>query len=333
MLLLLLLLAPGAARAQVRFEIKLRRSTFVPYEPVEVILAITNLAGRDLVFENGAGGRQWLDVELTSAANQAAAARGEESGVPLQPVDNDWHLPALSVPAGATVKRVFDIGPHFSLREPGGYRLKANLYFADADHYFSSNAVAFDLTEGRTIWQQTVGVPAGRGGDAPGGSGLRQYTLLAHRLPDRMLLYVRVRDVKAGVTYTTQSLGRIMTGGEEPRVALDRANHLHVLHLAAPRTYVYSEFSLNGERVARQVFTKDSKAVPNLVATPAGEVVVRNATPQAPSSVAANAAPADGNAVESGAPEGDLPVRDTSRSLPGAPRLSERPAGLPTPAR
>src|SRR4051812_10969535 len=72
------------AQAQLRLDLKLRRHTFLPYEPVEVILTITNFAGRDVVFENQ-GDRQWLNFELTAAPNAAAVARGEEEGVPLPP--------------------------------------------------------------------------------------------------------------------------------------------------------------------------------------------------------------------------------------------------------
>lgn len=317
-----LLLMP-AAHAQLRLDLKLRRHTFLPYEAVEVILTITNFAGRDVVFENSGDGRQWLDFELTAAPSSAAVARGEEDGVPLQPVSADFRLPSLLVPAGGSVKRSFDIGPHFPLRDPGGYRLRASIWFAEGDRYFASNTAAFDLTEGKTIWQQTVGVPGGRGGDA-NGSGLRQLTLLTHRLPDRLLLYARVRDPGAGIVYTTQSLGRLLTSGEEPQVQLDRANHLHVLHLAVPRTYVYTVLSLDGARLTRAVYTKEGKAIPGLARGPDGRVAVRHAALQQP----------EVSATSSAALEGDLPVAGPAdRTAPNAPRLSDRPAGIPRPVR
>lgn len=325
---LLLLLPTTTAQAQLRLDLKLRQHTFLPYEPVEVILTITNFAGRDVIFEN-LGERQWLDFELTAAAGSAAVARGDADGVPLPPVTTDFRLPALLVPAGGSVKRSLDIGPHFALRDPGGYRLKASIYFAEADRYFSSNTAAFDLTEGRTIWQQTVGVPGGRGGDAAatGGSGLRQIALLTHRLPDRLLLYARVRDPGAGVVYTTRSLGRLLTSGEEPQVQLDRANRLHVLHLAVPRTYVYTVLSLEGERLERAVYTKEGKVNPGLARAPDGRVAVQHAVLQTQGT---NAAPGSAGAASA---EGDLPVAGAGRTLPDAPRLSDRPAGIPRPVR
>ncbi len=310
----------ATAHAQIRLDLKLRRHAFLPYEPIEAILTITNFAGRDVVFENR-GDRQWLDFELTAAAGSAAVARGDADGVPLPPVAGDFRLPALLVPAGGSVKRSLDIGPHFALRDPGGYRLRASIYFAEGDRYFSSNTAAFDLTEGRTIWQQTVGVPGGRGSDAGnGGSGLRQLALLTHRLPDRLLLYARVRDAGAGIVYTTQSLGRLLTSGEEPQVLLDRANRLHVLHLAVPRTYVYTVMSLEGERLTREVYTKEGKVNPGLARAPDGRVAVQHAVLQA---AGGNVAPGSD----------DLPVAGAGRTLPDAPRLSDRPAGIPRPVR
>ena len=67
------------AHAQLRLDLKLRRHTFLPYEPVEVVLTITNFAGRDVVFENQ-GDRQWLDFELTAARQPWRAARRKTAG-------------------------------------------------------------------------------------------------------------------------------------------------------------------------------------------------------------------------------------------------------------
>lgn len=300
-LLLAVLSLPVLATAQVQVDVRLRRHTFIPYEPIEVILSITNLAGRDVVFEN-LGDRQWLDLQVTSTD-------GERE---MPAVEPDYRLDPLLVPAGQTLKRAVDIGPHYALRDPGGYRVRASVFLTDADRYFSSNFAAFDLTQGKTIWQQTVGVPLG----AEGARSLRTLSLLTHRLPDRLLLYARVRDDAASVTYTTQNLGRLLTSGEEPRVALDRANHLHVLHLAAPRTFLYTEIALDGERVTQRVYSAEGRQHPNLQRGPDGRVAVVNAQVQArpAAALAAGTGP--------GAPQ---PATQ--------PRLSDRPAGLPRPVR
>lgn len=297
------LLPVGAARAQVQVDIRLRRHTFVAYEPIEVILSITNLAGRDLVFENS-GERQWLDLQVLTAD-------GEHEMAATEP---DFNLNPLLVPAGMTVKRSLDIGPHYALRDAGGYRMRASIYLPEAERYFASNFAVFDLSVGKTIWRQTVGVPLGDAAGG-GGGGLRTLSLLTLRLPDRQLLYARVRDEAAGITYTTQSLGRMLVGAEEPQVALDVANHLHVLHLVAPRTYVHTEVALDGTRVAQGIYVGESaRKHPTLARGPGGRIVVQGGQSQA------------------NRPAGqDLAAGTTQPSA--QPRLSDRPAGLPKPVR
>lgn len=299
--LALLTLLPSAARAQVQVDVKLRRRTFLPYEPIEVILSISNLAGRDLVFQNS-DDKQWLDLQVLTADGEHEMAA----------TDPDFNLSTLVVPAGQTIKRSLDIGPHFALRDPGGYRLRASIYLPEAEQYFPSNFAAFDLSVGRTIWRQTVGVPPG---DSPTGGGLRTMSLITLRLPDRQTLYVRVRDDAAGITYTTQSLGRMLVSAEEPQVALDAANHLHVMHLVVPRTYLYTEINLDGTRVTQQVFVGESaRKHPVLAKGPGGRVAVV------------------GGQLQTGrAPGQDLAAGTTQPSA--QPRLSDRPAGLPKPVR
>ena len=300
-LCLLVALFPAALHAQVQVDVKLRRHTFLPYEPIEVILSISNLAGRDLVFENS-GDRQWLDLQVLTAD-------GEHE---MPAVEPDFNLNALLIPAGQTVKRSLDVGPHYALRDPGGYRLRASIFLPEAERYFASNFAAFDLSVGKTIWRQTVGVPLG---DAAGGGGLRTLSLLTLRLPDRQLLYARVRDDAAGITYTTQSLGRMLTSAQEPQVALDAANHLHVLHLVVPRTYLYTEISLDGARLAQGVYVGESARKPPLLAKgPGGRIAV-----------------AGGQLQTGRAPGQDLAAGTTQPS--SQPRLSDRPAGLPKPVR
>ena len=300
--LALLTLLPTAADAQVQVDVKLRRRTFLPYEPIEVILSISNLAGRDLIFQN-TDDKQWLDLQVLTADGEHEMA----------PSDPDFNLSTLVIPAGQTIKRSLNIGPHFTLRDAGGYRLRASVYLPEAERYFPSNFAAFDLSVGKTIWRQTVGVPPG---DAvTGGGGLRTLSLLTLRQPDRQTLYVRVRDDAAGITYTTQSLGRMLVSAEEPQVALDSSNHLHVMHLVVPRTYLYTEINLEGTRVTQQVFVGESaRKHPTLARGPGGRVAVV------------------GGQLQTGrAPGQDLAAGTTQPSA--QPRLSDRPAGVPKPVR
>ena len=282
------LLGVRDAGAQVQVSIKLSRHTYILYEPIIATVDITNLAGRDLVFED-APGKQWFNMEITTL-----------DGALLPPTDPDYKLQPLTVPAGQTVSRKINLTPLFPIREMGSHRVRANVYLAAADRFFDSPATAFDLTDGKLYWRQTVGVPGSTG-------DLRQVSLLTNRLPDKLLLYVRIRDDVGSTVYTTQSLGRIILGGRDPEEMLDRENNLHVLQEAQPGGFLYTEVGLDGTRLVQKAYVKVGPSHPFLAKTPSGDVIVRGGQVQV-----APAAPTGGIAG---------PVAQ--------PKLSDRPSGLP----
>ena len=84
----------------------------------------------------------------------------------------------------------------------------------------------------------------------------------------------------AGLVYTTYSLGRVI-GFDEPQAELDRANQLHVLHCAAPRTWSYSHIGLNGELLAHSTFM-ETKTRPRLRHAADGAIAVSGGMLDAP---------------------------------------------------
>ena len=288
--LLLLLFAVGAAHAQVEVSVTLNRHVYIEYEPIVATITINNFAGRDITLED-VGGKQWFNVEVFAAG-----------GTQINPYDPDYKLSPLHIAAGETVKRQLDISPLFPIREMGPYRLRANLYFADADKFIGSTPVQFDLTDGKVIWRQDVGVP---------GSGeLRQLSLLTHRLPDKMLLYARVRDEANNVVYTTQQLGRLLVSGREPEEMLDRQNRLHILQNAAPKTYLYTIIGLDGQRIDQKVYTENQGNHMVLARTPDGGVGLR------------------GGQIQVAAAKGFAPGSGVTADTP---KISDRPVGLGMP--
>src|SRR5207253_754489 len=123
------------------------------------------------------------------------------------------------------------------------------------------------------IWQETVGIPDRI--SAPG--NVRTYSLLTNRFPDHTSLYVRVQDKDNGIVYSTYSLGRTISF-EEPQAQIDRANQLHVLQCAAPRSWAYSRIGLNGELLAHSSFM-ETKTRPRLFRAADGEVADRGGIP------------------------------------------------------
>lgn len=280
----------SAAWAQVEISLQLNRHLYIEYEPIIATITINNFAGRDITLED-VGGKQWFNLEVYGVGSSQ-----------LSPYDPDYKLSPLHLAAGQTVKRQLDISPLFPIREMGPHRVRANLYFAEADKYVGSQPAQFDLTDGKVIWRQDVGVP--------GSQEMRQLSLLTHRLPDRLLLYARVRDEANNVVYTTQQLGRLLISGRPPEAKLDQQNRLHILQNAAPKTYIYTIVGLDGQRVDQKIYTESpnrhlllAKAADGTISLRGGEIQV---------------AAAKGMGAQSGI------TADT-------PKISDRPMGLGRP--
>ena len=247
----------AAAQAQIQVELKFKRLQYIAHEPVMATVKITNLAGRDVDLHDE-NGQHWFGFEINAGEGRLLA--------PLRPAAAE---PALHVEAGKTVTRKINLTPDFPVHDFGAYHVRANVYFADLNKFFYSQTKVFQVTDARAIWQRTVGVPEGM----PGAGEVRTYSLLSNRFPDHTSLYVRVENKNSGVVYTTYSLGRVIAF-DEPQAEIDRANQLHVLHCAAPRSWAYSHIGLNGELLAHSTFM-ETKTRPHLRHAPDGAIAVR----------------------------------------------------------
>lgn len=274
----------AAAQAQIQVELKFKRLQYVAHEPVMATVKITNLAGRDIDLHDE-NGQHWFGFEVNAGEGRL-----------LAPVRQNAPEPALHVEAGKTVTRKINLTPVFPVHDLGSYHVRANVYFADLNKFFYSQTKVFQVADARPIWQKTVGIPDGR----PGAGEVRTYSLLSNRFPDHTSLYVRVENKNRSVVYTTYSLGRVIAY-DEPQAELDRANQLHVLHCAAPRSWAYSHIGLNGELLGHSTFM-ETKTRPRLRHT------------------------ADGAIAVSGGMR-DVPVAQSARSP--APKLFTRPASPP----
>ena len=271
----------GSAFAQIQVELKLPRLQYIAYEPVVANLTITNLAGRDVDLRDS-DGQAWFGFEVNGNENQSIAPLSKASTEPL------------NVAAGKRVTQKINLTPLFGVHDFGTYRVRAHIYFADLNKFFYSQTKVFEVTDARPIWQKTVGVPEGNSGSA------RTYSLMSNRFPDHTSLYVRVEDKESGVVYSTFSLGQ-MIAFDQPQAEFDRANQLHVLYCAAPRTWAYARVGLNGELLSRASFA-ETKTRPRLVHSDDGVVKVA------------------GGMI-------DKPMTEETRAT--APKLSARPPNAP----
>ncbi|MDD5200684.1 MAG: hypothetical protein PHC88_12885 [Terrimicrobiaceae bacterium] len=245
------------AGAQVRVDFSLRRSLFIRYEPLIATVTITNLSGRDLELAD-VDNHKWFSFNIVHVES------GSEALVP--PFNADYSLTPVQIPAGRSIKRAVNITPLYPLTEFGIYRVRATVFDSQSGHFFSSNPpLNVEITEGRMLWQQTVGVPEGEGG----GGKTRTLTLLSHRLPDETQLYLRIEDKEGGLIYCTHQMGKLVSFSK-PEVEIDANNQIHILQNTAPRMFLYSKVGLNGQILDRKEYTALSDTRPALRRDTAG---------------------------------------------------------------
>jgi hypothetical protein len=267
LLLVCLIALAGTAFGQIQVELTFKRLQYVAYEPVIATVRITNLAGRAIDLQD-TDGQRWFGFEVTAAEGRVVAPTRRDSELPLR------------MEVGQTVTRKINLTPRFPVNELGTYHVRANVFFGDLNKFFYSQTKVFQVGDARPIWQRTVGVPEG----TPGAGEVRTYSLLSNRFPDHTKLYVRVEDKTTGAVYSTFALGRVLAV-DEPQAELDRANQLHVLHCAAPRTWAYSRIGLNGELLAHSTFM-ETKSRPRLQHVANGAIAVRGGMLDQPAAAA-----------------------------------------------
>jgi hypothetical protein len=280
----LVLLLTATAGAQVKVDISFRRTLYMMYEPLICTVTIQNMSSRTLDLSDTPRDK-WFGIQVESV-----------DGRPIPPINPRYNNEPMVLEPGKTLKRPINLTPLFPF-EFGTYRVQATIFSQQLGRYFSSLPLNVEITEGRKIFEETVGVPAGAGDGAS-----RTFTLLVHRLPSSTVLYLRVQDRDAGRIYCTAPLGRLVTYGS-PEVEFDTANHIHILQNAAPKIFLHTEADVNGKVLKQQAIQVD-KTKPAL------------------------ARRSDGSIVAIGGVAFDPKATPPSQQLP---KLNDRPVPLPTP--
>ena len=251
------------AAAQVRVDISFKRKLYVMYEPLIAAVTVHNLSGRPLLLDDTAEHR-WLSFNIETA-----------DGRIIPPNNPDYAFPPAAIEPGEKLPAAFNLTPLFPLQEFGLYRIRASVYVPEFGRFFSSPPLAVEITDGRAIWQEVVGVPGGDGKPA-----LRTITLLSHKLSRSTRLYARIEDRENGRIYATHQLGPFLTFGR-PEVILDAGNEIHILQNSAPKQFLYTHLSLEGKVIDRQFYV-EAGSRPRLTKQDGGTVVVSGGRPYTP---------------------------------------------------
>jgi hypothetical protein len=280
----LVLLLTSTASAQVKVDISFRRTLYMMYEPLICTVTIQNMSSRTLDLSDTERDK-WFGMQVESV-----------DGRPIPPNNALYKNEPMQLEPGKKLVRPINLTPLFPF-EFGTYRVQATIFSSQLGRYFSSPQLNVEITEGRKIFEETVGVPADAGQGAS-----RTFTILVHRLPSSTVLYLRVQDRDSGRIYCTTPLGRFVTYGN-PDVEFDSKNHIHILQNAAPKIFLHSEVDVNGKVIKQQAVQVD-KTKPALTRKPDGSIVTIGGTIFDP-----KATP---------------PIQQL-------PKLNDRPVALPTP--
>lgn len=276
----------GNARAQITVDLSIKRTIYVAYEPLLATVRITNLTGNRLLLAD-VEGKKWFGFQIETL-----------DGRPIPPRDPNYEIDPIQVGPGESISRTVNLTQLYPLSDFGSYRIRASVYAAELSGYFSSPPLTIEITEGRLLWQQTVGVPGSAGVE----NGTRTISLLSHRLSERTDLYLRIEDKPAGIIYCTHRLGDFISYGK-PEIKLDANNTIHILQNNIPREFIYSKIGLDGKILDRATLSAP-KERPQLVRSQDGTVSVL----------------------------GGIAFDPKATPTPGLiPKLSDRPVALPTP--
>ncbi len=271
------------ADAQLEVSLDMKRIMYIRGEPMEATVVIRNLAGKDIILTDADSDR-WFGFEiLKGEGNPIGAFSGEYKNAPQV------------ILSGGTIRRTVDLVRLYPVNEYGSYAIRAAIYFQETEKYIVSAPVKIEVSEGRKLWSQTVGVPPSK----EGAGDYHVVSLLTFPHPKQLMLYARIVDEKTGTVFGTYPLGRYLGGGEL-RPEFDRENTMHVLHMVGPSQYHLSKIGVNGEWYS-QTMWESGKGRPFVRKKEDGRMVVVGAT------------------------------RTSEKPPPGpeVPRLSDRPSVLP----
>jgi hypothetical protein len=263
----LALVFAGLAQAQLSTTLRLNKRQYLAGEPVIAVITITNHSGQLLNFSSN-GRTQWLDFLIKDRFNE-----------PVTPKSRDM-FGRMSIKAGETLAREFDLSKCYHLGEPGNYSVSAMIHMPGSyDSGSSTNRVLFNQSPGAPYWSQKVGIP-GKGGQT------REFRVLNFSGDEKSQIYAQIIDGRTGQNVRTFLMGDVLML-RRPLVTVDRQQRMHVMFLATPTMWVHYQIDTDGKVVDRQIHQRGSQGDPKLVTFADGTVRVGNSIPYDPKAAAA----------------------------------------------
>jgi hypothetical protein len=251
----------ATAQVQVSAQTDGERANFLLYERLDLLVTVTNTSESDLVLDNEEG-HPWLSFLVSKHDRLPVRAERQALFKPL----------TLKVGESKTLR--VNLTPLFSFREEGNYTAAAVIDLPGAGDIASPD-VPFTVLRGRRIWSV----------QRPVDGGERTYSLIRFSpKPDETELYLRVEEPAENVVYANVGLGGI-EAFVDPQVYFDPEGNIHILHLLAMSTYLYSRADAQGKILHQAVFKTFQQIPPRLSKMDDGNVYVAGGMEETPDNV------------------------------------------------
>lgn len=245
-----LALATGpAALAQLQVEIIEPQANYLLFEPILLKIKIANGTGRVLELKD-VGDKGWLRFLVT---------RG---GAMMVKAAQNFSQPGMVLEPGDVARFTFNLTPHYSLRDPGGYTVQAVVRVPGFSADVMSRPTQFNVLRGHEVWSKQV--------TSPGVAHPRKYSLITHLVRDerqhidRAYLYAQVESEAENLVFACRQLGPIVQG-DRIDSQFDAAYAWHVLFRSGANTFGYYQFDINGRITEKKEMAK-TQTRPRLVA-------------------------------------------------------------------
>jgi hypothetical protein len=221
----------------VSVQLVLDQDQYLAGETLPAKVRVSNFSGHPLHLGKEA---DWLTFWVQDAQHL------EVSRQDMVPVAGEFTLE----PSMTGTKRV-DLAPYFDLTQAGRYYVSAVVTVPELRQTLQSKAVAFDIINGSSIWEQEFGVP----GTAQDGAlpEVRHYALIETLHSKTIKLYFRLSGARQSRIYRVYPLGT-MVSFSNPEPQLDKFNNLHVLYQTGARIFQHCLVNPDGILIARESY-------------------------------------------------------------------------------
>lgn len=199
--------------AQLDLRLEMSKAAYLQYSPVPCTVRIRNLGAEPVNWTDAASEKPWLEMIVQAI-----------DGL-MVPPEKPLEISPPVLPPGGSAKIGLDLAPHYLVREPGGYQVRACVHLPSGQTLWTE-PLTFLIGRGEVIWT----VPRGEGRER------RVFSLLKFFEDPNVGLYLRIEVPEKNLVFPSLRLGSYLPLGK-PQAEFDSKNHLHVLHAVAAGSY------------------------------------------------------------------------------------------------